>query len=171
MVNKWTWTLLAIVALAALIVWQRGKTKTAYVNGLPEYSSLPGKEYIFERDCYVFKSKKKDTAYPLVGANAAGLAGSVADLPTEVKPEYIGKEVGAVRILDLVRTGSRFKIISVRREQSRTETTISLEILMTDEADRRYPRMDAFYILDHSPEKTGAAPRIIESYAVERVKK
>lgn len=169
--NKWIIGLIAIAAVVAIVIWQRGSTKTAYVNGLPEYTNLPNREYIFERDCYIFKLKKRDTSYPLVGANAPDLAAYVPELPKEVRADFVGKELAGVRILDLVKAGSRFKIISVRREQTRENTTITFEVLMIDEADRRYPRLDAYYILDHSPESHGAAPKIIDGYAVERVKK
>jgi hypothetical protein len=168
--TKWIWAGIAVAAIVAMAVWQRGATKTAYVNGLPQYNKLPLQEYIFERDCYIFKFQQKNTTYPLVGANAPDLAVSVPELPKEVVDSNIGMNDDKVRILDVVRSGARFKIISVRREQSPKETTITFEILFMDEAERKYPRLDAFYIMDHTPEKKGEAPSIIPGYAVQRVK-
>lgn len=169
--NKWIWAALIAVLLTGFVLWQRSGTKTAYVNGLPEYNQLPNREYIFQRDCYLFKFNDRNTSYPLVGANAPEASISVPQLPVEVSEKNIGLKTDQLRILDVVRTGSRFKIISVRREESRKQTTITFEILFMDEADRKYPRMDAYYILDHTPEQHGAAPQILAEYAVERVKK
>ncbi|PTY05646.1 hypothetical protein DB347_14850 [Opitutaceae bacterium EW11] len=168
--TKWIWGLAAVVAIVSLVVLQRNGTKTAYVNGLPEYTMLPGREYIFERDCYVFKARDRKSSYPLVGANAPDLGNSVPYLPTTVTEKSVGTDNGKVRILDVVRTGTRFRIVSVRRDQTRNETTISLEILLLPEDQHKYPRLDAFYILDHSPETHGSAPAVITGYAVERVK-
>ena len=170
LMNRWIWISVFALAVTALVLWQRSGTKTAYVNGLPEYNTLPGREYIFQRDCYLFKWKDRNTSYPLVGAHIPGSAYSVPELPQAVDPKNIGTSTEKVRILDVVRSGSRFKIISVRREQSRRETTITFEILFMDEAERKYPRMDAFHILDHTPEARGAAPQIVTDYAAERVK-
>ena len=82
----------------------------------------------------------------------------------------VGTKPPGVRLLDTVRTGSRFKIVSVRRDESRTGTAVTFEILLLDEAERAYPRLDAFFLLDHSPESSGGAPRVLEDYAVARVR-
>ena len=71
-----------------------------------------------------------------------------------------------VRILDVLHVGDHFRIISVRRDQAPGKTTISFEILLRDEEARKYPRLDAFWIMDHTPEKVGAAPTIMIAYAV-----
>lgn len=168
--TKWIWATAAVVAIVVLVILQRGGTKTAYVNGLPEYNTLPGREYILERDCYVFKYRDKKTNFPLVGANAPDLANTVPELPKEVSETHVGEQNDRIRILDVVRTGTRFKIISVRRDQTREKTSISFEILLLTDEERKYPRLDADFILDHSPEKSGAAPSVITGYAVERVK-
>ena len=42
---------------------------------------------------------------------------------------------------------------------------------LADEFKRRYPRLDAFWILDHTPEQRNEAPLVLADYAVERVKK
>jgi hypothetical protein len=43
-------------------------------------------------------------------------------------------------------------------------------LLFLDEAERKYPRIDAYFIMDHSPEARGEAPSLLRAYAVERVK-
>jgi hypothetical protein len=169
--TKWIVLSAVVIAIAVFVGMQRGQTKTTYVNGLAEYNTLPGREYIFERDCYIFKLKDDNTTYPLVGANVPDLPGSVPELPKEVLDSNIGRELPGVRILDTVRVGARFRIVSVRRDQSRDRTRITFEILFVNENERRYPRLDAYLILDHTPEQRGAAPEVIEGYAVQRVKK
>ena len=168
---KWIIAAAAAVLLAGFVYWQLNSTKTTYVNGLPQYNQLPGREFIFQRDCYIFKFKHHNTDWPLVGANAPGSAMSVPELPAEVSPKNLGVALPALHILDLARTGDRFKIISVRRDETRHGAHVTFEILFTDEAERRYPRLDAFWILDHTPEARGEAPSILPDYAVERVKK
>jgi hypothetical protein len=163
---KWFLIALGLGLAAFFFVSQRNATKTSYVNGLPEYNQLPNREYIFEQDCYIFKFKQRDTSWPLVGAHDG-----VPALPESVDPKNIGADLPDVRILDIVRAGARFKLVSVRRDENREGTTITFEILFLDEAERKYARLDAFYLLDHSPEKTGAAPKFIERYAVPRVTK
>ncbi len=150
-----------LLLLLAFFVYQRNSVKTEYVNGLPAYNALPGREYIFEQDCYVFKLKDHDTSWPLVGSHQ-----TVAALPAVVAAKAVGTETPEVRLLDIVRTGDRFKIVSVRRDRGRTATAVTFEILFLDEEKRKYPRLDAYWILDHSPEARGEAPSILRSYAV-----
>lgn len=169
--TKWFVALAAAGLLTGFVYWQVNAIKTSYVNGLTQYNQLPGKEFIFERDCYIFKFKRQDTVWPLVGANVPGAALSVPELPAEVAPQFVGADLPAVRILDLARTGDRFQIISVRRDESRRGTHVTFEILFTNETGHRYPRLDAYWILDHTPEQRGEAPLILSDYAVERVKK
>jgi hypothetical protein len=169
--KKWFIVTVAILLVAAFVYWQANSVKTSYVNGLPQYNQLPGREFIFQRDCYVFKLKKHDSVWPLVGANAPGSVMSVPALPTEVSSKYVNGDLPAVRILDIVHTGDRFKIISVRRDESPRGTHITFEILLLIEPERRYPRLDAFWILDHTPEQREEAPLVLADFAVERVKK
>jgi hypothetical protein len=169
--KKWFIVAAAILLVAAFVYWQANSVKTAYVNGLPQYNQLPGREFVFQRDCYIFKFKRHNTEWPLVGANVPGSVMSVPALPAEVSPKYVGAALPEVRILDLARIGDRFKIISVRRETSRRGTHITFEILFINEAERRYPRLDAFWILDHTPEQRDEAPLVLADCAVERVKK
>jgi hypothetical protein len=162
---KWFLGISAIVVLTLFIVWQRGSVKTSYVNGLPQYNKLPGREFIFERDCYVFKLASHPTDYPLIGGHA-----TVPELPAAVEEKLVGSSQAGARLLDTVRTGTRFKIVSVRRDEGRTQTNVTFEILLLDETERKFPRLDAFFILDHSPEAAGAAPAMREEYAVARVR-
>jgi hypothetical protein len=168
---KWIIAAVAALLLGAFVYWQAGAVKTTYVNGLPQYTRLPGREFIFERDCYIFKFKAHDTVWPLVGANVPGAALSVPELPAEVSPRYVGADLPAVRILDLAHTGDRFRIVSVRRDASRRATQITFEIVFLNVDGRRYPRLDAYWILDHSPEQHDAAPAMLPEYAVERAMK
>ncbi len=161
------WFLIAggVTLIALFVIWQRGSVKTSYVNGLPQYTKLPGREFIFERDCYLFKLASHPTDYPLVAAHE-----TVSELPVAVDDKLVGSSQPGVRLLDTVRTGTRFKIVSVRRDEGRTRTDITFEILLLGETERKFPRLDAFFILDHSPEKTGEAPNVREDYAVARVR-
>ena len=77
---KWILAVLAAMGIAALVFLQMHSVKTTYVNGLAPYTSLPGLEFIVERDCYIFKFKEHDTDWPLLGA-----VDTVPDLPAEVK--------------------------------------------------------------------------------------
>jgi hypothetical protein len=167
------WIIAAVVALllAGFIYWQANSVKTTYVNGLPQYTRLPGREFIFERDCYIFKFKAHGTVWPLVGANVPGAAISVPDLPAEVSPKYVGADLPAVRILDIAHTGDRFRIVSVRRDASRRATQVTFEIVFLNVDGRFFPRLDAYWIMNHAPEQHDAAPAIFPDYAVERAMK
>jgi len=167
--SKWVLAAAAALLLAGFVYWQSRAVRVEYVNGLPQYNRLPGKEYIFERDCYIFKFKARDTTWPLVGANVPGAPMSVPELPAEVAPRYIGAELPAVRILDIAHTGDRFRIVSVRRDTDRHGSRITFEIVLLNVDGRLYPRMDAYWIMDHSPEARGAAPALLPGYAAARV--
>jgi len=168
---KWILAAAAAALLMAFAYWQLHTSRISYVNGLPQYNQLPGKEFIFERDCYIFKLKDADTVWPLVGANLPGSPASVAALPPVVSTKFVGASLPGVRILDIARTGDRFKIISVRRDESRKGTHITFEILFLNESERRYPRLDAYWILDHTPELRGEAPWPLPDFAVERARR
>jgi hypothetical protein len=158
---KWLLAAVAVAVLAGGIYLSRHSVKTTYVNGLPLYNSLPGREFILEKDCYVFKLKAHDTDWALLGARD-----TVPDLPAEVTTANVGADLPGVRILDVLRTGDHFKLVSVRRDQSRTATRVTFEILLDDESTRKFPRLDAYWIMDHTPEKNGAAPFFLPLYAV-----
>ncbi len=162
---KWLLIIGGVVIVGAFVLHQRNAVKVTYVNGLPLYNQLPNQEYIFQRDCYIFKLEERDTSYPLVGTHE-----SVPQLPAEVTPTLVGQTINGVRILDLARIGDRFRIISVRREESRKETFVTFEILFVDEAERKYPRLDAYYLLEHPPAGAEKAPTIRETFAVRRIK-
>lgn len=162
---KWLLFAAAVVAVGVFIFLQRQAVKVMYVNGLPAYNQLPNQEFIFQRDCYIFKLEDRESSYPLVGAHA-----TVPELPEQVSPEFVGQTINGARILDLVRLGDRVRIVSVRREVSRKEDFVTFELLFTDDEDRRYPRLDAFYILDDPFGGEQRPPRILETYAVRRIK-
>jgi hypothetical protein len=159
------WIIGGVLVAVVLLIVLTGRTanKTSYVNGLALYSSIPGREFIFQRDCYIFKLKDSASDWPYVAAHA-----SVPALPADVDPKYVGVDLPAVRILDVVTTGTRFRIVSVRRDQRGPKTTITYEILFADEASRKYPRVDALFMLDHAAEDPTTAPMIVPEYAVPR---
>ncbi len=161
---KWAIAAAGIVLLVLFIRWQRQTLKTAYVNGLAPYSSLPGKVYIFERNCYIFKLKGKATDFPLVGDHDV-----VPALPDNVSAANVGADLPGVRILDIARVGDRFEIASVRRDTGRTGTRITFEIFYLNDAERKFPRLDAYYIMDHRPEARGEAPTLLTQYAAPEV--
>jgi hypothetical protein len=158
---KWILAALAVAVVAAVAYLQFNSVKTTYVNGLAPYTALPGREFIVERECYVFKFKSHDTDWPLLGSREV-----VPDLPAEVAASNIGADLHAVRILDVIHVGDHFRIASVRRDTGRSGTKVTFEVLLSDEATRKYPRLDTYWIMDHSPEKDGGAPTLLPDYAV-----
>ncbi|WP_404421267.1 hypothetical protein [Nibricoccus sp. IMCC34717] len=161
---KWFISLTALVLVVGFVLWQRSGTKVSYVNGLPIYSSLPNREFLFQQDAYILKTKGPQ-AYPLVAGHA-----QLPALPETVDAAMIGRTFGDVTVLGTVKTGSRVRIISVRREEGKQGTLISFEVLFHDEAERPYPRLDARLLLDHSPEAAGEPPRFLDGVVVPRVK-
>jgi hypothetical protein len=154
-----------LLAFIAFLYWESKAEKVSYVNGLPAYSALPGREYFLEHDCYLFKFRRNNSDWPLIASRI-----TVPSLTETVEAKNVGKDFPEVRILDVIKAGTLLKIVSVRRTESRAGTSISFEILLGDEVSFRYPRVDAFWILDHSPEKEEKAPRIMPEYAVPRFK-
>lgn len=157
---KWFLAIVAVCLVVLFVRHERSAVKSSYVNGLPQYNQLPNREFIFQRDCYIFKDDAHPTDWPLVAAHA-----TVPALPAEVTEKNVGTEISGLRLLDVVRTGARFRLVSVRRDESRQGTTITFEILFLDEASRKYARLDAFDLLDHAPEKNGAPPVFLGDYA------
>ena len=153
--------LLALIVL--IVISGRGANKTSYVNGLALYSKIPGREFILERDCYIFKLKDADSDWPYIASHA-----TVADLPADVDAKYVGTDNPKVRVLDIVTVGTQFRIVSVRRDEKAGKSTITYEILLADEATRKYPRVDALYMLDHTAEDPASPPSIVTDYAVPR---
>ncbi|HXQ82324.1 MAG TPA: hypothetical protein VN775_13485 [Opitutaceae bacterium] len=160
---KWILAAAAAIIFAGLLYWLSRSEKVSYVNGLPAYSAMPGREYFLERDCYLFKFKRRNSDWPLIASRA-----TVPGLPVSVDPRNIGAEFPEVRILDVIKTGTRFRIVSVRRTESPASTSITFEILLGDEVSFKYPRVDAYWILDHSPEREGKAPQVMPGYATPR---
>ncbi len=161
------WLLLALGLLGTVgFVWmQRQSVKVSYVNGLPAYSHLPGKEFLFQKDCYIYADDSTPAAYPLVASHD-----EVPALPALVSSDAVGTTVQGLRLLATARVGDRIKLVSVRREESREGTELSFEILFVDENERPYPRLDARKILDFAPVSQGAAPQFLPDVVVPRVK-
>lgn len=163
---KWFLAFAAVTLVAVLAWWQHNSVRSSYVNGLPPYAHLPGQEFIFQRDCYVFKLTEHASDWPLVGTHA-----TVPALPAVVDRKNIGSALPGVRLLATVPTGTPARIVSVRRDAGPRGTTITFEILFLDDPDREYVRVDAFFLLDHTPEKDGAAPKFLEDHVVPRTRK
>jgi hypothetical protein len=162
---KWLYALALAALIAGLAVgwgyWQRNSVKSAYVNGLPPYNQLRGLAFILEKDCYIFEFKSGEAMYPLLGAHA-----TVPALPEEVKDSNVGADFPDVRLLGVLRTGDRFRIASVRQDTSSRGTVISFEIVLDNESSRAFFKLDGYWMMDHSPEKVGAAPVFMSTYAV-----
>ncbi len=158
---KWFLVALVLALVVLFVQHERSSIKSSYVNGLPQYSALPNHEYLFEQDCYIFKIADHDTDWPLVGSHL-----TVPGLPTEVAEKYIGTTVNGIRLLDIVHPGAGFKLVSVRRDEGRQGTSITFEVLFDEEALRKYPRLDVYYMLDHTPESEGRPPTFLPRYAV-----
>jgi hypothetical protein len=158
---KWLLIAVGVAVLAAFGYLQFHSVKTTYVNGLAPYTNLPGRDFIIEHDCYVFKFKDQGTDWPMLGARDV-----VPDLPADVIAANVGADLPKVRILDVIHVGDHFRIASVRRDVSRSGTRLTFEVLLSDESTRKFPRLDAYWILDHSPEKDGGAPTFLTGYAV-----
>jgi hypothetical protein len=165
---KWLYASVAAALVAALVFgwtyWQRHSVKSAYVNGLPPYNQERGLAFILEQDCYIFEFKTGEAMYPLLASHS-----TVPELPQDVKESNVGASFPAVRILGVLRTGDRFRIASVRQDTSITGTVISYELVLDNESTRAFYKLDGYWMMDHSPEKTGGAPVIMPSYAVPRV--
>src|SRR5271156_3289744 len=108
---KWFLAAVGVAVVAAFAYLQLNSVKTTYVNGLAPYTALPGREFIVERDCYVFKFKSSDTDWPLLGSREV-----VPDLPAEVSATNVGAEFNSVLILDFIHFVYLFRIASVRRD-------------------------------------------------------
>ena len=169
---KWLLSVVLVVVAGLALWWQMNTTKIAYVNGLEAYADWPNREYILEQDCYLFAWHKHiATAHPLLGVNAPSVPTSVAALPREVTRENIGKAYPFVRLMDVVPKGTRFRILSVRSEESRrTGLFISYEITFLDDLVHPYQRVDIRPIL-FPVSRPGEAPKIDPAVAVPWIKR
>jgi hypothetical protein len=163
---KWFIAVILAGAIATIVYLQRTHLKSTYVNGVVPYNTLPNREFVLERDCYLFTLTEDDTSWPLIGDRSR-----VSLLPAEVTEKNVGAQLPGVRILDVVRIGTRFKIVSVRRDESHAGVSITFEILLLTNEERPYPRVDAFWLLDHQPEAAGKAPAFLPEFAVEHMQK
>lgn len=171
---KWLIIIAALIVAGLGLNWQLNTTKISYVNGLDAYAHLPNQEFILVRDCYVFAWRQPiATAYPLLGTNAAGAPSSVAALPREVSTATLQAHADdpVVRLMDVIPQGTRFRLLSVRREESRRHAVvISYEIKFLDDVDRPYQRVDIRPIL-LATSQAGDAPQIDPNVAVPWVKR
>jgi hypothetical protein len=158
---KWLLALVVAVLVAVIAYTRLHSTKSTYVNGLAPYATLPGRNYVLEKDCYIFKLKAQDSNWPFLASH-----GTVASLPAEVRDSNVGGDFPDVRILDVLHVGDHFRIASVVKDERGATSTITFEVILENEATRKFPRLDAFWIMDHSPEKDGLAPKIMTDYAV-----
>ncbi len=158
---KWFLAVVGIAVVGAFGYFEYHSVKSAYLNGLPAYTNLPGLNFIVERDCYIFQFKDHPSDWPLLGSKEV-----VPELPAQVVAANIGADLPSVRILDVIHVGDHFRIASVRRDVGKSGTTITFEVLFSDEATRKYPRVDTYWIMNHSPEKDGLAPTLLPAYAV-----
>lgn len=142
--SKWLLTVVLVIIVGWALWFQVNTTKIAYVNGLDAYAHMPGREYILQKDCYVFSWRHTiATAHPLLGINAPDVAARTPELPPEVTRANVEKPRPGVRIMDVIPKGTRFRILSVRMEESRrTGISISYEIYLLDNLERPYPRVD-----------------------------
>lgn len=168
------WVIAAVcAALVGWFLWiQFNAVKISYVNGLAPYDVMPNREYILQRDCYVFAwHKSTTTAFPLLGTNHPGVRTRVEALPHEVSALMVGRDQPDVRLMDVIPRGTRFRLLSVRREQSRPHgTTITYEAKFLDDVDRPYLRVDIRPILLPTKE-SGDVPEIDETIAVPWIKR
>jgi hypothetical protein len=171
---KWILALGVVVIIALTIHWQLHTTKISYVNGLDAYAHLPNQEYILVQDCYVFAWKKPiETAYPLLGVNSTAVTARTESLPIKVSTKAISsmQDDPVVRLMDVVNRGTRFRLLSVRREESRMAgTIISYEIKFLDDVVRPYQRIDIRPILLPAA-NAGDPPNIDPSIAVPWIKR
>ncbi len=143
--NKWPWILLTLAALAFawLLFGPTGGVKRSYINGLEHFNQMPNREFILQRDAYIFKDDRRDSAYPYIAT-----AEEYPGLPATVSPAQHNTTHGSLRILDSVKIGTRFRLVSVRRDETKNSAEITYEILLENDAQRAYPRLDALFLLD-----------------------
>ncbi len=170
------WLIIAVaLALTSLgVYWQLNTTKISYINGLDAYVHLPNQEFILVKDCYVFAWRKSiATAYPLLGVNSPEVTASVPVLPREVSGAALRAQATGpvVRLMDVIPQGTRFRLLSVRREESRRAgIVISYEIKFLDEVDRPYQRVDIRPVL-LPVAQAGDPPAIDPAIAVPWIKR
>lgn len=170
---KWIIATICAALLGWFIWFQLNTVKISYVNGLDRYVEQSNREFVLELDCYIFAWRDRNipTAWPLLGVNAPGVPTSVAALPGEVSRTNLGKDFPLVRLMDVVPKGTRFRILSVRREEKRGRpTVISYEIKFLDEVDRPFARVDIRPVLLPVRE-AGDPPKIDELIAVPWIKR
>lgn len=164
-VSLWALVLLAAVGFGWLLFGPTGGVKRSYINGLEHFNQMPNREYILQRDAYIFKDDQRDSAYPYLATPA-----EYPGLPATVTADQIGARFGSLRILDTVAIGERFRVVSVRLDETKTSSEITYEVLLEDDAARAYPRLDAFFLLDSTHTDLTRPPAFLPRLVAERDK-
>lgn len=164
-VSLWALGVIAAAAFLWLLFGPTGGVKRSYINGLEHFNQMPNREYILQRDAYVFKDDRRDSAYPYL-ATAAEYPG----LPVVVSADQVGAKIGSVRILDTVKVGDRFRLVSVRLDETKNFAEITYEILLENDATRAYPRLDALFLLDPNHTDLTRPPPFLPRLVAERDK-
>ena len=162
---KWLWFALVALAFGWLLFGPTGGVKRSYINGLEHFNQMPNREYLLQRDAYIFKDDQRDSAYPYL-ATAAEYPG----LPAIVSADQVGATFGSLRILDTVKIGERFRLVSVRLDETKTSAEITYEILLENDTTRTHPRPDAFFLLDPAHTDLTRQPAFLPRLAAERDK-
>jgi hypothetical protein len=103
--------LLGLIALTMLVT---ACGKTISVAGNPPYSAMLGKEYILQRDCYVFRwlDEKKALELTPTGLDTRGSEG----IPPQESIDFglIGKRVDRIEIVDVLPKNTVVKVVDVK---------------------------------------------------------
>jgi hypothetical protein len=169
---KWLPVVVILILAALGLRWQLNSVKVSYVNGLDQYSVMPGKEYILQVDCYVFNwSDDPAPGFPVIGTNLPAATTRVDALPADATASRAGQHLGKVHIFDLIPRGTRLLITSVRREESRKAgTIITYEAKLQDGIERPYAKVDLRTLL-LPVAKGGDVPAIDPTVAVPWIKR
>ncbi len=158
--------ILVVLGLGGVIFFgAHGGSKHSYINGLPGFNEMPNREYITQKTAYVFKDDGRESSYPYIAS-----VNERPELPGSSDNANVGMKIGSLRILDILPIGTRFRIISVRKDESSAETSITYEILLDRADEREYPRLDAYYIVDHGNGSTDTPPPVLGRFAAPRDK-
>jgi hypothetical protein len=102
-----------LLGLIALIMLVTGCGKTISVAGNPQYSAMIGKEYILQRDCYVFRWLDERKMLEL---SPVGLDVDDGEIPRNEGIDFglIGKELARVEIVDALPKNTTVKVVDVK---------------------------------------------------------
>lgn len=162
---KWLWIFIALALGAAVYLGTSDSTKRSYINGLPGFNQMPNREYIMQEAAYVFKDTDRDAPYPYISS-----PNERPGLPESVDQANVGKRFGSLRLLGTLPIGTRFRIVSVRKDETSDDASITYEILLEDPDAHQYPRLDAYFIVDHGDGSTDTPPPVLSRFAAPRDK-